>query len=234
VTDTQYPVASGTLPGYLSVPATPGPWPGVVVVHEIMGLTDDVRTQADRLAGAGYLALAPDLFGWGNTARCLVSTLRTMLSGQGRARDDINAARSYLAGRDDCTGRVGVIGFCLGGGLAILVSPDGFDAAAPNYGQVPKDAEAAMRGACPIVASYGGKDRPLRGHAARLDAALNVLGIDHDVKEYGDATHGFMYPHTGKSAIASPWLVKFAPDDAADAWSRIFAFFDQHLRKGAT
>ena len=232
MTDTSFPVASGTLPGYLAVPTTPGPWPGVVVVHESMGLTDDVRAQADRLAGAGYLALAPDLFGWGNTARCLVSTMRTMMAGEGRARDDVNAARAYLAERNDCTGRVGVIGFCLGGGLAILVSADGFDAAAPNYGPVPKDAERKLRGACPMVASYGRKDRQLRGHAERLEAALAVLHIEHDVKEYAGATHGFMYPHTGKSALASPWLVKFAPDDAADAWSRIFAFFDQHLRKG--
>jgi carboxymethylenebutenolidase len=237
VAEISYPVASGTLPGYLALPpggaASDALWPGVVVIHEIMGLTDDVRLQADRFAANGYIALAPDLFGWGATARCLVSTVRAMAAGHGRALNDINAARRFLAGRADCTGSVGVIGFCLGGGLAILVSPDGFDVAAPNYGQVPKDAERRLHEACPMVASYGGRDRQLKGHAGRLDAALTVLGIDHDVKEYDEAGHGFLFPHTGWAAKTEPWLVKYDAAAADDAWQRIFAFFDRHLGKDA-
>jgi carboxymethylenebutenolidase len=233
VADLTYPVPSGTLAGYLAVPSTPGPWPGVVVLHEIFGLTDDIRRQADRFADAGYLALAPDLFGWGNTARCLIATMRTMMSGHGRALDDIQAGRRMLADRDDCTGQVGVIGFCMGGGLAVLVAPEGFAAAAPNYGDVPKDAEHKLRDACPMVASYAGKDRRLRGTAERLEAALAALGVDHDVKEYAEAKHGFLFPHTGKAAISEPLIVQFDPDAAADAWQRIFSFFDQHV-KGTT
>jgi carboxymethylenebutenolidase len=230
VTDLTFSVASGTLAGYLAVPTAPGPWPGVVVLHEIFGLTDDIRRQADRFADAGYLALAPDLYAWGNTARCLVATVRTMMSGHGRALDDIQGGRQFLADRDDCTGRVGVAGFCLGGGLAVLVAPDGFGAAAPNYGDVPEDAERKLRGACPMVASYGGKDRRLKGTAQRLDGALTALGVDHDVKEYADAKHGFLFPHTGLAGLAEPLLVKYDADAAGDAWSRIFTFFDRHLR----
>jgi carboxymethylenebutenolidase len=225
-----YPVASGTLRGYLAVPSAPGPWPGVVVLHEVFGLTDDIRRQADRFADAGYVALAPDLFAWGNTARCLVATMRSMLAGHGRALDDVQAARRFLADREDCTGQVGVIGFCMGGGLAVLVSPEGFAASAPNYGDVPKDAERRLRDACPTVASYGAKDRRLRGTAQRLDAALTALGVDHDVKEYPEAKHGFLFRHTGKASLSEPLMVKYDPDAAADAWQRIFAFFDKHLR----
>ncbi|MBV9291366.1 MAG: dienelactone hydrolase family protein, partial [Frankiales bacterium] len=175
MTDVSFPVAGGTLPGYLALPDGAGPWPGVVVVHEVFGLTDDIRKQADRFAAQGYLALAPDLFGWGSTPRCLVSAMRTLFRGTGRALDDIQAARAFLTDRSDCTGRVGIIGFCMGGGLAILVSPQGFAAAAPNYGDVPKDAERRLHDACPMVASYGGKDRRLRGSAERLDLALTAL-----------------------------------------------------------
>ena len=73
----------GTCPVTLHTPEGSGPWPGVVVVHEIFGLTGDIRKQADRFARNGYLALAPDLYAWGNTARCLVRTLRTWLAHHG-------------------------------------------------------------------------------------------------------------------------------------------------------
>jgi carboxymethylenebutenolidase len=235
VTDLTFPVASGALRGYLAVPesATPGdagPWPGVVVLHEAFGLTDDIRRQADRFAAHGYLALAPDLFAWGNSARCLVSTLRNMFAGHGRALDDIQSARSCLVGRDDCTGQVGVIGFCMGGGLAILTSPAGFAAAAPNYGDVPRNAEVRLRGACPTVASYGHRDRRLRGSAEKLATALDGLGVDNDVKEYPDAKHGFLFPHTGKTSWTEPLMVQYDEAAADDAWNRIFTFFDKHVK----
>jgi carboxymethylenebutenolidase len=222
--------SAATLRGYLATPDGGGPWPGVVVLHELFGLTDDIRAQADRFAANGYLAVAPDLYAWGNTARCLVSTMRTLFTGRGRALDDIQDARAFLANRADCTGKVGVIGFCMGGGLAVLAAPAGFDVAAPNYGDVPKDAERKLEGACPMVASYGGKDRRLRGTAERLDAALSVLGLEHDVKEYPDAKHGFLFAHHGFAARAEPWLVEFDPAAADDAWQRIFTFFSTHLQ----
>ena len=233
MTDVDFPVAGGTLPGYLAQPAGDGPWPGVVVLHEIFGLTDDIKKQADRFADRGYLALAPDLYAWGNTARCLMATLRTMFRGQGRALDDIQGARRNLAERDDCTGSVGVIGFCLGGGLALLVAPEGFDVAAPNYGDMPRRADH-LQNACPVVASYGFKDRRLRGTAQKLDATLTKFDIDHDVKEYPTAKHGFLFEHTGKTSWTEPMMVQYDPAAADDAWHRIFTFFDKHLMKGKT
>jgi carboxymethylenebutenolidase len=234
VTDLQFPVAGGTLGGYVAVPAGAPPWPGVVVLHEIFGLTDDIRRQADRFADNGYLALAPDLYSWGNTPRCLMATLRTMFNGQGRALDDIQAARAFLTDREDCTGAVGVIGFCLGGGLALLAAPEGFAAAAPNYGDVPRDPERQLRNTCPIVASYGWKDRRLRGSADKLESVLTTLGVEHDVKEYPTAKHGFLFEHTGKLRWTEPLMVQYDPGAADDAWRRIFTFFDSHLAKGPT
>src|SRR3954468_11580235 len=127
----------GGLPAHVVVPPVGvGPWPGVVVIHEIFGLNDDIREHAARLAGAGSLAIAPDLYRGHGARRCLMQTFKALSSGQGRAFDDIESVRVQLAAREDCSGRVGVIGFCMGGGFTLLTAARGFDAAAPNYGQL--------------------------------------------------------------------------------------------------
>jgi carboxymethylenebutenolidase len=95
------------------------------VLHEAFGLTGDIRAHADRHAREGYVALAPDLFSWGATLRCLVASMRAVMRGEGRAFSDIEAARTFLAGHDRCDGRVGVIGFCMGGGSGSSFRPGG-------------------------------------------------------------------------------------------------------------
>jgi carboxymethylenebutenolidase len=218
--------------GHLATPPGDGPWPGLVVVHELFGLTDDVRAVTDRLAGHGYLSYAVDLYAAGNTVRCLVSAMREVISGQGGAiLERVEAARQRLLDHPDCTGKVGVIGFCMGGGFAILAAGRyDFDVAAPAYGDVPDDVERALSAGCPIVASYGAKDRRLRGAAARLDDGLARLGIEHDVKEYPDAGHGFMGQYTGRWA----WVERMpgmggSPAARDDAWRRTLDFLDRHL-----
>jgi carboxymethylenebutenolidase len=218
-----------------SPPVGEGPWPGVVVVHEALGLNDDTRDQADRLATAGYLAVAPDLFTAGGPVRCLRATFGAMLRGHGAAFGDLEATRAWLAGRPDCTGRIGVVGFCLGGGFALLAATRGFDAAAPNYGFVPRTAEEVLRGACPVVGSYGRRDLALRGAADRLSGALTSLEIQHDVKEYRDAGHSFMNRHNSGPFGVLERVAGFSYHEpsAQDAWARILTFFDKHLRTGA-
>jgi len=135
-------------------PPGSGPWPGVVMIHEAFGLDEVMRRQAERLAAAGYLALAVDLFSDGGTLRCLVPTLRAMRKGQGRPFADIQAARGWLAASSDCTGKVGVIGFCMGGGFALLTAASGFEAAAVNYGQLPRDLDTILAGACQRIERF--------------------------------------------------------------------------------
>src|ERR1700722_15632701 len=109
--DISFPAAGGTWPGYLAVPpASPGPWPAVVVIHEAFGLNDDIRGKADEFAARGYLALAPDLFAGKSWIRCVRGPFRQLQAGRGPAFTALDAARSFLSARDDCTGKTGVIG----------------------------------------------------------------------------------------------------------------------------
>lgn len=217
----------------LAVPEGAGPWPGVVLVHEIFGLDEQNLRHAERLAAAGYLVAAPNLFGHANRLRCLVQTFSALRAGQGRAFDDLETARGLLAADDRCTGAVGVIGFCVGGGFALLLSTRGYAASSVNYGPPPDDLAAAVRDACPIVASYGGQDRGMPGVAARLETALTEAGVPHDVKEYPTAGHAFLNEKDvplGMRPFARVRGVGPDPESAADAWARIEAFFETHLR----
>jgi len=229
--------AGGTpqLRGVLGVPPGPGPWPGVVLVHELFGIDDVMRRQIRRMASAGYLALMPDLFTAGGARRCLVPTFRAIAAGHGRPFVDIEAARAHLGSLPECTGRIGVLGFCLGGGFALLTASRGFDVSSANYARLPEDPDQALAGACPIVASYGGRDPALRGTAARLEEVLTRQGVPHDVREYPTAGHGFLNDADVGPRPLRPLLhrvLKFEPDPvaAADAWTRIEAFFAEHLR----
>ena len=186
------------------------------------------------MASAGYLVLMPDLYSRGGMRKCLKATFRALVDGVGQAYTDVEAAKQLLLSRPDCTGKVGVVGFCMGGGFALQLVSKGYDAAAVNYGQAAKDLDAQLVGSCPIVASFGGKDLSLKGAGPKLEAALTKAGIPHDVKVYPDASHAFMNPTQAGPKALRPLMntvvgFKPRPDDAADAWSRIEAFFGEHL-----
>lgn len=253
--DVQIPTPRG-LRGYLATPASSEPWPGVVVIHDAVGMTADLHAQAEWLAGAGYLVVAPDLYSWGGKLRCVVATIRDVARGRGPAFDDVDATRAWLAGRPGCSGHVGVIGFCMGGGFAVLLAVGhGFEASSVNYGALPGNAEDLLGTACPVVASYGARDRSVGDALARLKRILDEHGIDNEMKVYPGVGHSFMNNHPGALAtfagaagkdaalprtfavvgLLSGPLIGMGFDEQAtsDARARIVAFFDEHLRPPA-
>jgi carboxymethylenebutenolidase len=236
--DVSIPAPGGALPSYLATPAGAGPWPGVVVLHDLVGMSRDLRSQVDWLAESGYLPVAPDLFRGHRRPACMVRMIREIWRQDGPTFVDIQAVGGWLADRPDCTGRVGVIGFCMGGGFALLLATDHrFDAASVNYGTVPARtyAEATFVDACPIVASYGAKDPGNRGAGERLERILGAVGVDHDVQTYPDAGHSFLNDHD-RADLPALFALQFRvtgnpyhEPSARDARRRILDFFGAHL-----
>lgn len=220
---------------YLALPGGSGRRPGVVVLHESFGLNDDIRRLTTRFADSGYAALAPDLFDRpGNRILCIASTMLALRKRTGPAISDIELARSFLAAREEVEGqRLAVVGFCLGGGFALIAAHKGpYRVAAPYYGEVAKELRD-LEGICPVVGGYGGKDKLFASHGERLERHLTTLGVEHDVKVYPDAGHSYMSQHEQtllvRLAAGGPMKVGYVESAAEDSWKRMLGFFEKHL-----
>ena len=220
-----FPSAQGEGSGYLSVPTAQGRKPALIVIQEWWGVDDWIRTQADRFSGQGYVALAVDLYrGRKATTPDEAHELMRGLP-EDRAMADLKAAVDYLSARDDVDpDRIGVIGWCMGGGYALklaTVDPR-IKATVINYGGLVTDPAAIARINGPVLGNFGSADRGIPADdVKKFDAALTQHGKLGDVKIYEGAGHAFMNPNNQQGYDA---------EDAQDAWTRIDRFFDRALR----
>jgi carboxymethylenebutenolidase len=214
-----------------SAAAGPPPWPGVVVIHEIFGVNDDIRRIARRFADAGYLAAVPDLMSGGMHVACVLRAMQALRAGGGPQVDDLEALLDALAARPDVA-RIGAVGFCMGGGFALLLGTRArVDAAGVFYGDTRPREELAR--VCPLTGGYGGLDRMFAAKGRALIATLDELGKEHDVRMYDDAGHSYMNDagHPFFAWLARPLLhVEYNAAAAEDSWRRMLAFFARHLR----
>jgi carboxymethylenebutenolidase len=217
------PQGYGTVRGYMAVPANAkGKLPAILVVHENRGLNPHVEDIARRLALEGFIAFAPDALhplggypGEEDKARALFQKLD-----QAKSRADFVAAAGALKGLAQSTGKVGVVGFCYGGGIAnylATVIPD-LAAAVPFYGSQPPAAEVAKIRAPLMIHDAGKDERVLAGWPA-YEAALKANKVDYQHFVYEGAEHGFNNDTTPRYDEAAAKL----------AWSRTVGFFKAKL-----
>jgi len=218
------PEGSGKVRGYLARPAGGGgKLPGILVVHENRGLSPHIEDIARRLALDNFVAFAPDALtplggypGDEDKARDLFAKLD-----QARTRNDFIAAAAYLKGLPDCTGKIGVVGFCYGGGIANMLAtklPD-LGAAVPFYGNQPAAADAA-RIKAPLLIHYAGNDERINSGWPAYETALKAAGVKYQAFVYSGTEHGFNNDTTPRYDAAAAKL----------AWTRTVDFFNQNLR----
>jgi carboxymethylenebutenolidase len=218
------PEGSGKMHGYLVRPVkAAGKLPAVLVVHENRGLNPHIEDIARRLALANFMAFAPDaLFPLGgypgdeDKARELFGKLD-----QTKTREDFVAAAAWLKGRADCSGRIGAVGFCYGGGIANMLAtrlPD-LGAAVPFYGNQPK-AEDVAKIKAPLLIHYAEQDDRINAGWPAYEAALKANKVAYQAFTYPGTQHGFNNDTTPRYDKAA----------AALAWQRTVEFFEKHLR----
>lgn len=216
-------------PAYASLPAAAER--GVVVIHELFGRQPEIDRVVDRFAAAGYAAVGPDLFAGRSKPACIRRALATIASGEGPFAEQLDEAKRWLSAEAELDQRrIGVIGFCIGGGLALAVGRR-FAAVSSNYGDLPP--EQVLRGSPPIIACYGGRDRVFRRNGERLRERMRVLGqAALEVHSYASVGHSFLTDGDHPLATALTWPLFHIRYDAAvaeDAWAKILAFFDRTL-----
>ncbi len=219
--------AGKPMSAYFACPPGTLPFPGVVVIHEIFGLNDNIRDIARRFAGEGYAALAVDLFSTGGRVACMARIFYGMMIHplENGVMNDLRAALEFLGSRPEVDAkRLGAIGFCMGGAYALqmaCVDKEKMRAASVFYGVNPRPLEAVAR-ACPIVGSYPEQD--FSAAAARaLEPMLEKYNVPHDIKIYPGARHSFF----------NDQRPNYHPQAAADSWQRTLAFFNAHLKNAA-
>lgn len=209
--------------GYLARPDGGGRFPGVIVIQEWWGVDEHIKSVADRFAEAGFVALAVDLYHGQTTSEPDEARKLVMALDFGRVLKEMIAAVNYLCGRIEVDG-VGVIGFCLGGTLSLLLASKTprVGAVASFYGGRQLDDTELMDIACPILAIYAGQDQGIPPeHIAHQREVWTRSGVPHEIVVYAHADHAFFNE-------TRPEVYDAAAAD--DAWQRTLALFRKQLQ----
>ena len=219
------PQGNGSIRGYLARPAkASGKLPGVLVVHENRGLNPYIEDVARRLATANFIAFAPDgltsVGGYPGDDEKGGAAFNKV--DKPKMTEDFIAAARWLKARPDCTGKIGVVGFCFGGGiantLAVRMGSD-LSAAVPFYGAQPSAADAAKIKA-PLLLHYASQDARITGNWPAFEEALKANHVTYTGYVYEGAQHGFHNDTTPRYDEANAKL----------AWQRTLDFFNKYLR----
>lgn len=218
------PQGHGKIKGLMARPAeASGKLPGVVVIHENRGLNPYIEDVARRTGLAGYLALAPDgltpLGGYPGTDDEGREMQRKL--DRDKLSEDFVAAVKFLQNHPDCTGKVGCVGFCFGGGISNMLAvrvPD-LAAAVPFYGRQPAG-EDALKIKAPLLLHYASLDERVNAGWPAYEIALKANGVQYTAHMYEGANHGFHNDTTPR----------YDEEAAKLAWQRTLDFFNEHLR----
>lgn len=213
--------------GYLAVPEGEGPFPALIIIHEWNGLVDRIRQVADAFAEQGYVTLAADLYrgrtgGTPEENRALTQEARANMDA---VIANLDAAQAFLRNRPDVSGKVAVMGWCFGGGIALSYGLGGehHDGTAIFYGSLIEDPERLQHLHHPVYGTFGANDRGIPPEQVeRFAAALDALGIENDIHVYDHVGHGFWL------RVDEDPATRTAP--AQDAWDRLLRFLGSTLR----
>lgn len=215
--------ASRKTNGFLAKPEDAGRYPAVIIIHEIWGLVDHIKDLSSRFAQEGYVALAVDLFD-GKTVSKLEEgfELREKFTEE-KILEDLNGGCNFLNTLDYVNPkRIGSIGFCMGGGLSLLLACYNKELAAAVvfYGRNPSPMDLVKKIQCPVLGNYAGEDMIMtESDVSLLRQALTKFGKIFDIKIYPGAPHAFF----------NDARENYRPEAAKDAWDRTLTFFSKHL-----
>jgi carboxymethylenebutenolidase len=224
-----YYAADPAATGYLVTPAGAGPHPAVILIHEWDGLNDRVRQVADALADEGYVALAADLYSGrtGSNREENMALVQEVRSRPQAVIANLNAALDFLRARDDVTGKVGTMGWCFGGGVALSYALGGehHDATAMFYGSLVTDPDSLAALDHEIYGTFAAEDDGIPpDQVEKFVAALRAAGVQNDVHVYDAVDHGFWL------WVDQDFETRSGP--ALDAWTRLKAYLERTLRAG--
>ena len=222
----QFAANGGDAPGYLVRPEGDGPFPGVVVIQEWWGLDDHIKDVAERFAAEGYVALAPDLYRGELAAEPDDARRLSMELELDQALVDIQGAVNYLIAQQDVHPKqVGVVGFCMGGRLAMMMCYRGqkVGAAVVYYGGGVQPSDDDLKAiSAPLLGIYGEADQGIPVERVNeWDAKLDEFGKEHEIHIYPDAPHAFFNDERPS----------YRENAAADAWNRTLKWLNTHLAR---